>query len=306
MESAEKRAAELTESMIECVRLATGGSGIREDLIPGARVSALIPSDEVYTCLMSPVVGVLLSGEKTLLTESGSITYGGGSCYLIGMEKTGSFLFRADDTGQPLQSVSVMLDAQLLRELLAKVPARPQAGGFEGKKLGTYQVRKTPLYLLEAFARLADLVRHPEDAEVMAPLIIREIHYRLVTGPWRDSIAEIFGQDGSVNRLAKSIRWMTDHYSESFDLGKVAEMAHMSPATFNRHFRALMQESPLQYKRSVRLIMARRFIENERMSADEAAGRVGYKSVSQFHRDYKKRFGLTPGESSGGGPARAE
>lgn len=294
--------------MRECVDHAlSGGYGIREDLIPGARLSVLEATGEVSNCVMRPVVGILLSGVKTLLTEDGSIRYGAGSCYLIGIEQTGSFLFEKDAEGESLRSISVMLDPQILRELMTTAPVlQASPGEFEGRKLGAYQVMKAPEALAGAFVRLADLAMHPEDVPVMAPLIIREIHYRLLTGPWREALFSIFSREGSVNRLARSIRWMTEHYSESFDLAQVADMAHMSPATFNRHFRELMRESPLQYKRSVRLIMARRFIETEGVTADEAAGRVGYKSVSQFHRDFKKRFGFTPGESAGGPRAAAE
>ena len=294
--------------MKACIDQALGGRfGIREDLIPGARLSRLDAAGEASACVMQPAAGILLSGRKTLLTEQGSIRYGAGMCFLIGLEQTGSFLFERDAAGECLRSISVKLDAGVLRELMAAAPVlKAEPGEFSGEQAGSYRVMPAPPGLLDAFSRLADLVLHPEDVPVMGPLIIREIHYRLLSSAFRGPLFSIFSQKGSVNRLAASIRWMTEHYNESFNLARMADMAHMSQATFNRHFRALMCESPLQYKRSVRLIMARRFIESERITADEAAGRVGYKSVSQFHRDFKKRFGFTPGESTGGPGEAAE
>ena len=298
----------INDRMKACIDQALGGGfGVREDLIPGARISRLDASEQAMACVMQPAAGVLLSGVKTLLTDQGSISYGAGMCFLIGLEQTGRFLFGRDAGGECLRSISVKLDAGTLRELMAAAPAlKAEPGEFSGEQAGSYRVMPAPAGLVDAFSRLADLAMHPEDIPVMGPLIIREIHYRLLSSAFRGPLFSIFSQKGSVNRLAESIRWMTEHYNESFNLARIADMAHMSPATFNRHFRALMCESPLQYKRSVRLIMARRFIESERITADEAAGRVGYKSVSQFHRDFKKRFGFTPGEGSGGLRGTAE
>jgi len=52
----------------------------------------------------------------------------------------------------------------------------------------------------------------------------------------------------------------------------------------------------LQYLKSYRLHQARMMMLQEGMKASVAAIKVGYESPSQFSREFKRYFGVTPGE----------
>ncbi len=67
----------------------------------------------------------------------------------------------------------------------------------------------------------------------------------------------------------------------------------MSRASFHRHFKAATTMSPLQYQKTLRLRLARRFL-LERGNTQLSAHSVGYESASQFSRDYARLFGLPP------------
>ncbi len=282
---------EINEKLIALVDRFAGISGERSDLVPGLRFIAVQPNGKFEPKIVTAGAGLMLSGSKTRISGAEEITYSTGRCCLTSTEQTGNFLFQKDEYGEHTRAVAIDLDPSILREFMTKLPAEepPAEPGYS-----IYQVYEAPASLYRAFYRLAALADAPEDIPALAPLYLREIHYRLLSGPWRSSLTEIFGTDGAVHQITQSVQWITEHCTENFRFESVAERFNMSIASFNRHFRAVMKESPLQYKKNVRLIMARRLLETEQMNADTVAWHVGYKSTSQFHRDFKNKFGMPP------------
>nr|WP_302675912.1 helix-turn-helix domain-containing protein [Sphingomonas faeni] len=68
----------------------------------------------------------------------------------------------------------------------------------------------------------------------------------------------------------------------------------MSCSAFHRRFKAATGMAPLQYQKTLRLYEARRLILTASTSASAAAFSVGYQSVSQFTREYRRMFGVSP------------
>ncbi len=68
----------------------------------------------------------------------------------------------------------------------------------------------------------------------------------------------------------------------------------MAPSTFFRNFKTIMMMSPLQYQKRLRLYEAQRLMLAERITASDAAYTVGYESITQFTREYKKSFHSSP------------
>jgi transcriptional regulator GlxA family with amidase domain len=152
--------------------------------------------------------------------------------------------------------------------------------------------------LLDALARILRLLDQPADAHVLAPLIEREVLWRLLTRPYGAMIRQIGLADSGLSHVSRAIRWLRDNYSEPMRIEDLARVAGMSPAAFHRHFRAVTAMSPLQFQKRIRLQEARSLLVAR---PDDVAGvghLVGYDSPSQFNREYRRLFGAPPGHDS--------
>jgi AraC-like DNA-binding protein len=158
--------------------------------------------------------------------------------------------------------------------------------------------RLTPA-LTDAFTRLLSLLDTPSDIAVLAPLVEREILYRLATGSTAAMMRHIASQDGSLARVSRAIGWIKSHYREPLTIETLAEHAGMSPSSLHAHFKAVTRLSPLRYRAQLRLQEARRLMIAEGLEAAQAGFRVGYESPSQFSREYVRLYGAAPATDAG-------
>jgi transcriptional regulator GlxA family with amidase domain len=142
--------------------------------------------------------------------------------------------------------------------------------------------------------RLVGLLETPERIPVLAPMVIREIHYFLLMGPGGEFFRQLGTHQTVNNQIALAVSWLRAHYQKPFNLpGLVAEV-NMSRASFCRHFSRITGLSPLQFQKRLRLYEAQRLMLAEDMSAETTAYEVGYESSTQFNREYKRQFGEPP------------
>lgn len=158
--------------------------------------------------------------------------------------------------------------------------------------------RLTPS-LLDAFIRLVALLEAPADISVLAPLIEREILYRLLTGSTAALMQHIASHDGSLARVSRAIGWIKSHYREPLTIEALAGHAGMSPSSLHAHFKSVTRLSPLRYRAQLRLQEARRLMIAEGLEAAQAGFRVGYESPSQFSREYVRLYGAAPATDAG-------
>ncbi|ATO33579.1 HTH-type transcriptional activator RhaS [Dickeya dianthicola] len=151
----------------------------------------------------------------------------------------------------------------------------------------------TPL-LLDSFRRLLALLDEPEAIPVLAPLMKKEIHYRLIKSDQAQRLCEIASIESHGYRIAKAIDWMKLNYTSAIKIDALAAKAQMSRPSFHHHFKQLTSMSPIQYQKWLRLNEAKRLMLNERLDAATASYRVGYESPSQFSREYNRLFGSPP------------
>lgn len=150
--------------------------------------------------------------------------------------------------------------------------------------------------LLDAVVRLLRLLDQPSDAPILAPMIEREIIWRLLTGPQGGTIRQIGMADSDLSLVSRAIGWIRDNYAEPMRIDDLARLCGMSPSAFHRHFRAVTAMSPLQFQKRIRLQEARSLLV---ANAGDVAGighAVGYDSPSQFNREYRRLFGIPPGQ----------
>lgn len=183
------------------------------------------------------------------------------------------------------------LDQRVMSELVVEGHLHPPRAEPTARGMG---VGQATLPLLQAFQRLIDLLDTPVDIPILAPLIQREIVYRLLMSDLGARLWQIATVGSQGHRIARAIDWLKAHANEPLRVDELAASVQMSTSTFHQHFRALTAMSPLQYQKWLRLHEARRLMLTENLEAATAAFRVGYESASQFGREYHRMFGAPP------------
>jgi len=168
----------------------------------------------------------------------------------------------------------------------AKTPLPPPSRGLF--------LQPSSVEMLDAAIRLVKLLDAPHDIPLLAPLIEREILYRVLCSPQGAMLRHIGIADSQGQRVAKAIHWLRQHYAQPLRIDHIAREVHMSASALHHHFKAVTAMSPLQYQKQLRLQEARRLMLSEVMDAASAGHRVGYESPSQFSREYSRMFGAPP------------
>lgn len=148
--------------------------------------------------------------------------------------------------------------------------------------------------MLDAVLRLVRLLDTPADIPMLAPLIERELLYRLIISDQGARLRQIAMAGSQTQQIARAIDWLRQHYSAPLRIQELARTVNMSVSSLHHHFKAITAMSPLQYQKLLRLQEARRLLLTEQCDAASAAHRVGYESPSQFSREYSRFYGAPP------------
>ncbi len=165
-----------------------------------------------------------------------------------------------------------------------------------GDGTGVKSVNVSPLdaNLLDATLRLVRLVESPSEYRVLAPLVVREIIYRLLTGAQASRLRHLATFGGLAHRMVRAVESLRQNFNKPLRIESIARALGMSPSGFHAHFRTVTAMSPLQFQKQLRLQEARRLMLSEDLDAAEAGYRVGYEDASYFNREYKRYFGAPP------------
>ncbi|TCP21497.1 AraC-like DNA-binding protein [Scopulibacillus darangshiensis] len=165
----------------------------------------------------------------------------------------------------------------------------------ENTKRGMY-VSKIEPSLLDAVTRLARLLDTPKDIPVLAPLIRKEIIYRVLQGNHGGMLKQIAIEGSSTNQISDVIEHIMNNYEKSFKIEELAEIGNMGVSSLHRHFKEVTAMSPIQFQKQLRLQEARSLLLSESADAADVAFQVGYESPAQFSREYSRMFGFPPKE----------
>lgn len=169
----------------------------------------------------------------------------------------------------------------------------PAPWAWRARPWGLY-VEQMDNGLLDAVLRLVRLLDTPKDIAMLAPLVRREILYRLLRGQQGHRLYELAVGHSQTHRVSRAIAWINQHFQQGLRIEDLAREVNLSVSTLHHRFKAVTSMSPLQYQKQLRLQEARRLMLNESLDASEAGYRVGYESPSQFSREYSRHFGAPP------------
>ncbi len=241
--------------------------------------------------LQQPAVYVVVQGRKQVTVGDDTYVYDPSQYLAVSMElpAVGHVVEATPDA--PYLCMTLRVDPRELASLIVETGRPAPQDDHDGRAIFVSPLEAP---LLEGLLRLVRLLDAPQDIPVVAPLIRRELHYRLLQGDQGERLAETAIGDGRVRRVAGAIAWIKEHFADTLEVEALAKRVAMSASAFHGHFKAVTAMSPIQYQKHLRLQEARRLLLADTASAEAVAYQVGYASPSQFSREYARLFGEPP------------
>jgi AraC-like DNA-binding protein len=268
----------------------TAADGDYETAVPGLWLYRSSTPSEEHAVVYVPSLCVVTQGAKEVIVGGQVYRYDPAQSLLVSVDMPAQTHVADATPDRPCLAVRIPIDPAVVAELLADGSAVPPLGR-PVRGLGVIDLEPP---LLDAVGRLLGLLDSPDEIPALAPLVLREITFRLLVGPEGARLRQIASAGAPAQRVARAIRWLRDHYAEPLRIETLAKHVGMSPSALHLHFKSVTALSPLQYQKRLRLQEARRLMAGEGLDAGEAAFRVGYESQSQFVREYRRMFGESP------------
>lgn len=259
--------------------------------IPGLGLSHRVAPTELNSYTHEPSLCLVAQGAKRVMLGDEVYSYDADHYLIVSVDLpvVGQVLEASPE--KPFLGMVLKLDPRVISQLLVDSHLPQPRTQQTGRGMA---VSRVTLSMLCAFQRLLDLLDQPEDIPILAPLIQREIVYRLLVGEQGPRLRQMGAAGTQSNQLAHAIDWLKKNYTQPLRVDDLAAHASMSTSTFHRHFRELTAMSPLQFQKRLRLHEARRIMLTDHLDATSVAFQVGYESSTQFNREYSRLFGAPP------------
>ncbi|RMQ50288.1 AraC family transcriptional regulator [Pseudomonas cichorii] len=241
-------------------------------------------------CLYRSMICFILQGSKQVAINDNLLGYDSEQYLISALDLPLIGQIIDAEGGQPYVAVSLVLDPAILAELASTMPPVRES---EQKGVGI-MINPMTAPLRDTLLRLLSLLDTPVDIPVLAPMLERELLYRLLQGPQGRLLRQIAQPDGALDRIRRAIAWIRDNYTTRLRIEALCNASGMSRASLHRHFLAMTGLSPIQYQKQLRLQEARQLLLGGEHRASDVAFAVGYESASQFSREYVRQFGAPP------------
>jgi AraC-like DNA-binding protein len=241
--------------------------------------------------IMRPALCVVVQGAKWTTFGDRRYDYRAGQALVVSVEMPALSRVAQASPEKPFLGVVIEFDLALMRDVMERLatPPTPEDPFGHGVFVANFEGP-----LSDCVLRLVRLLDTPHAIPIIAPLIMREICYWLLSGPDGSEVARMVLATGHAQRVVNAIHALRDQFTETVRIEDLAAVAQMSPSAFHRQFKALTSMTPLQYQKQLRLLQARNLMVAGEANAEAAAYQVGYESPSQFSREYTRMFGAPP------------
>lgn len=282
------RTGELAKLIYEMTR----ADGIYRTEIPGFYLSRFSATDPPRHVIDRAVFCVVAQGKNRLLLQREVHTYEPGKYFVLSLDLPVVAQIVGATRKAPYLGLTMELDFGEISSLV--LDGNPPSRAATRRQDRGLFVSPLDEELLDALIRLAHLLKTPAHIPALAPLVRREIFYRLLGGDQSGLLRKMTVENSHVRRVAVAISWLKRHFAEPVTVRDLARQANMSPSSLYYWFRAVTTLSPVQFQKRLRLQEARRILYVRDSDAAAVSFRVGYASPSQFNRDYKSLFGSPP------------
>ncbi|WP_341864695.1 AraC family transcriptional regulator [Salinicola socius] len=264
--------------------------GFSDTAIDGVKLIASGCSHPRTPLIYEPGLFVIAQGDKIGYLGDRVIHYGPGN-YLVQAMPLPFECETLADPDTPLLGLSIGVDPLTLSELVHHLPAPARAERGSPEPMAAVALDAP---MAEAVQRLADCLQDEYSSRALGEGRVREVLFAALNGPQGHSLRQLVQQHGHYARIAESLNYLHRHFALPLTVETLAERANMSASHFHHHFKRVTQLSPVQYLKRLRLLRARVLLGQQRVNVARAAADVGYRSTSQFSREYKRYFGVSP------------
>jgi len=261
------------------------------DPFPGFRLARSSKPTKPVHALYEPAFCFVAQGRKQALLGEEVFRYDPGSYLIYTVDLPLVFQVEEASKERPYLGFRITLDSSLVASVMVESGIEPKKGAASMKAM---DVGPTDANLLDAIVRLVRLLDAPVERKVLAPLIIREIVFRLLAGGQGSRLSHLLASGADTRRISKAIGRLRENFNQPLRIDDIARELGMSVSGFHHHFKSVTAMSPLQFQKQIRLQEARRLMLGEDLDAASAGYRVGYEDPSYFSREYKKLFGAPP------------
>src|SRR5262249_43203501 len=248
------------------------------------------PTENVHS-VFKPAFCIIAQGSKQVLLGEELFRYDPGHFLISTVDLPIVSQVVEASKERPYLSFRLNLDASLVASVMMESGIEIKKGDASVKAM---DVSSIDANMLDAVVRLARLLDTRDEIQILAPLIIREIVYRLLKGEQGARLSHLMASRGDTRRISKAIGRLRENFDQPLRIDDIARELGMSVSGFHHHFKSVTAMSPLQFQKQIRLQEARRLMLGEDLDAASAGFRVGYEDPSYFSRDYKKLFGAPP------------
>lgn len=290
MQSTTAPMAELIEAVSAYARQNANRDGLATTPIAGLRMMRVTQGGREMHSIYRPLVCFILQGAKQMTVGLETGTYGARQSVIVAadMPVLGRIVEATPDT--PYLAVAIDLEPSLMRDVAAQLGSAPQ---IETERRVLF-AQDTDAAALDCVRRLVAILERPDAVALLPQAIKRELAYWLLSGRHGAQLRALSAPESHVARLGKAIALLRAEYREPVAIERLALEVGMSPTAFHAHFKRMTSLTPGQYKKRLRLIEARRLMQDNGLLAGQAAFEVGYESLSQFTREYARMFDVTP------------
>lgn len=278
------------EELVERIAQALPADGTL-DVTPSFRLARSSKPTEPIHSLYQPAFCVVAQGRKQALLGEEVFRYDPGHYLIYTVDLPLTFRVEEASKEKPYLGFRLNLDAALVAAVMMEAGNEPKKGNVSMKAM---DVSPLDANLLDAVVRLVRLLDAPGEHKVLAPLIIREIVFRLLVDGQGARLSHLLAAGKDTQRITKAIGLLRQNYAQSLKMDDLAHEMGMSVSGFHHHFKSVTAMSPLQFQKQIRLQEARRLMLGEDLDAASAGFRVGYEDPAYFSREYKKLFGAPP------------
>jgi len=274
--------------------------GVHQTLVDGVRVARHSKPQPRTPVVYEPMIVVIGQGRKRGYLGDDVYVYDPFNYLVLSVPLPVECEWDAS-AEKPLLLVAISVEPTMLGELILEMDEPLPSPGSTPRGISTAPLSKE---LSGAVIRLLECLKCPLDSRMLGRSMVREVVYRVLRGEQGGALRALANRDEHFIRIARILKHIHTECMESFTVESMARRASMSIAAFHHNFKLVTGNSPLQYLKRIRLDRARRLMAHDGYNASTAARAVGYESPSQFSREFKRLFGMTPVEEAGQTRAR--
>ncbi|WP_274062376.1 AraC family transcriptional regulator [Vibrio parahaemolyticus] len=280
-----------TQKLAKLIVRWTGNANQYDTPISGLRFSRWTTPTPPTSYTHNPSICLIAQGRKRVLLGEESFIYDANHFLISSVDLPIIANIIEASEEQPYLGLIMELDLTEISQLIVDSELAFTQSKEAQKGIAVGELSES---LLDAFVRLAELLDEGQNIKILAPIIKREIFYRLLMSEQGTRLHQIVTAGSHSHQIAKAIDWLKNNFVKPLSVGDLASYTGMSKSSFYTHFRSMTSMTPLQFQKKLRLSEARRLMLTENLDAMAATFKVGYESPSQFSREYSRLFGAPP------------